>query len=74
MARWQALSFWCEDAMNGKTRSWTAREDDQLRSMLAEGKTAAEIAVVLQRTRQSIYARVQRLYRERPLRDLYSLR
>ena len=74
MGRRQALIFWCEGAMNVKTRPWTAREDDQLRSMLAEGKTAAEIAVVLQRTRQSIYARVQRLYRERPLRDLYSPR
>jgi hypothetical protein len=33
--------------------------------MLAAGKTAGEIAVEIKRTRQAVYARMQRLYRKR---------
>jgi len=36
--------------------------------MLEAGKTAPEIAGKVDRTRQAVYARVQRLYRQRPLR------
>jgi DNA-binding CsgD family transcriptional regulator len=34
--------------------------------MLADGKTADEIAVELDRTRAAVYARLQRIYRMRP--------
>ena len=60
--------------MNGKTRPWTADEEDHLRDLLANNKPAAEIAVALQRTHHSIYARVQRLYRQRPSGDRASPR
>jgi C4-dicarboxylate-specific signal transduction histidine kinase len=46
-------------------RRWTSGEDDELRNMLDVGKTADEIAVVLERTHLAIYARLQRLYRKR---------
>jgi hypothetical protein len=46
-------------------RRWTSGEDDELRNMLDVGKTADEIAVVLDRTHLAIYARLQRLYRKR---------
>jgi DNA-binding NarL/FixJ family response regulator len=51
-------------------RPWTSGEENKLRDMLHGGKTADEIAVELQRTRQAIYARLQRLYRKRPIRDV----
>jgi hypothetical protein len=37
--------------------------------MLDAGKTADEIAAELNRTRAAIYARLQRIYRMRPIRD-----
>jgi len=37
--------------------------------MLDAGKTAAEIAVELKRSRISIYSRIQKIYRMRPSRD-----
>jgi IS30 family transposase len=46
-------------------RRWTAAEEKQLQEMLDAGMTAAEAATKLERTRQSIYARLQRLYRKR---------
>jgi IS30 family transposase len=46
-------------------RPWTADEQKKLDDMLDAGKTVIEIATVLQRTRQAIYARLQRLYRKR---------
>jgi len=38
--------------------------------MLQAGKTAAEIAAELNRTCSSIYSRLQRFYRRRPIRDI----
>jgi hypothetical protein len=49
-------------------RPWTSGEENLLRDMLEAGKTAPEIAGKVDRTRQAVYARVQRLYRQRPLR------
>ena len=46
-------------------RRWTTDEETKLELLLKAGKEAAEIAAVLQRTRQAIYARLQRLYRKR---------
>jgi DNA-binding NarL/FixJ family response regulator len=47
------------------TRRWTPDEERKLDKLLDAGKEAAEIAVALNRTRQAIYARLQRLYRKR---------
>jgi hypothetical protein len=49
---------------------WSTGEENKLRDMLDAGKSAAEIAVELKRTRQAAYARLQRLYRMRPHRGL----
>jgi DNA-binding NarL/FixJ family response regulator len=46
-------------------RPWTLDEEKKLDDLLEAGKDAAEIAVELKRTRQAIYARLQRLYRKR---------
>jgi IS30 family transposase len=46
-------------------RRWTRAEEKQLQDMLDAGMTAGEAATKLERTRQSIYARLQRLYRKR---------
>jgi hypothetical protein len=46
-------------------RPWTLDEEKKLDDLLEAGKDAAEIAVELQRTRQAIYGRLQRLYRKR---------
>ena len=46
-------------------RRWTSEEDKELKVMLDAGKFAPEIALKLNRTPQAIYARLQRLYRER---------
>jgi DNA-binding NarL/FixJ family response regulator len=51
-------------------RPWTSAEENLLREMLEAGKTAAEIAGKLDRTHHAVYARVQRLYRKRPIRDI----
>jgi DNA-binding NarL/FixJ family response regulator len=47
------------------SRPWTVDEEKKLDELLEAGKDASEIAVALQRTRQAIYARLQRLYRKR---------
>jgi DNA-binding NarL/FixJ family response regulator len=47
-------------------RPWTVNEQKELDDLLKAGKTAAEIATVLQRTPSSIYSRLQSLYRKRP--------
>jgi DNA-binding CsgD family transcriptional regulator len=47
-------------------RQWTSGEENKLRDLLAGGKTADEIAVALGRTRNAVYARLQRIYRMRP--------
>jgi hypothetical protein len=44
---------------------WTVDEEKKLDELLDAGKTVVEIALVLQRTRLSIYARLQRRYRKR---------
>jgi IS30 family transposase len=46
-------------------RRWTRAEEKHLQDMLDAGMTAGEAATKLERTRQSIYARLQRLYRKR---------
>jgi hypothetical protein len=46
-------------------RRWTRAEEKQLQDMLDAGMTAGEAATKLERTRQSVYARLQRLYRKR---------
>jgi IS30 family transposase len=46
-------------------RPWTADEKKKLDELLEAGKTVVEIALVLQRTRQAIYARLQRRCRKR---------
>jgi IS30 family transposase len=46
-------------------RPWTANERKKLDELLKAGKTVIEIAPVLQRTRQAIYARLQRRDRKR---------
>jgi len=42
-------------------RPWTAKEDDQLRAMLAAGKSVAAISVRQKRTTTAIKARAQSL-------------
>jgi hypothetical protein len=44
---------------------WTVDEQKKLDDLLDAGKTVVEIAPVLQRTRQAVYARLQRRYRKR---------
>jgi DNA-binding NarL/FixJ family response regulator len=47
------------------TRRWTSDEECKLDELLNAGKEATEIAVALNRSRQAVYARLQRLYRKR---------
>jgi IS30 family transposase len=44
---------------------WTVDEQKKLDDLLDAGKTVVEIAPVLQRTRQAVYARLQRRHRKR---------
>jgi IS30 family transposase len=50
--------------MKPASRRWTSDEKTELDRLLDAGKEAAEIAEVLNRTRQAVYARLQRLYRK----------
>jgi IS30 family transposase len=50
--------------MKPASRRWTPNEKTELDRLLDAGKETAEIAVALNRTRQAIYARLQRLYRK----------
>jgi hypothetical protein len=52
------------------TRPWTQDEEDRLRILLDAGKTAAEVAIELDRTRHAIYGRIQRFYRKRAAEKL----
>jgi IS30 family transposase len=45
-------------------RPWTPEDQEKLDALLDAGRDAAEIAVRLNRTRQAVYARLQRMYRE----------
>ena len=47
-------------------RRWTVAEEKQFKDMLDANKTALEISRKLKLTFQSIYARLQRVYRWRP--------
>jgi IS30 family transposase len=51
--------------MKPASRRWTSDEKAELDRLLDAGKEVAEIAVSINRTRQAIYARLQRLYRKR---------
>jgi hypothetical protein len=53
------------NASRPATRRWTPDEGRKLDELLNGNKEAAEIAIVLNRTRQAVYARLQRLYRKR---------
>jgi TRAP-type C4-dicarboxylate transport system substrate-binding protein len=46
-------------------RRWTADEQKKLDELLEAGKTVVEIVPLLQRTRQAVYAQLQRRYRKR---------
>jgi DNA-binding CsgD family transcriptional regulator len=51
-------------------RPWTSGEEKQLNDLLEAGKTVTEIATELERSRNAVYARVQRLHRNRPMRHV----
>jgi IS30 family transposase len=46
------------------TRRWTSDEDSKLDELLDAGKGATEIAQAVNRTRQAVYSRLQRIYRK----------
>jgi hypothetical protein len=46
------------------TRAWTPEEENKLLALLDLGKTAAEIAIELNRTTHAVYGRLQRFYRK----------
>ena len=50
--------------MKSAWRRWTSDEKAELDRLLDAGKEVPEIAVAINRTRQAIYARLQRLYRK----------
>jgi hypothetical protein len=50
--------------MKPGSRRWTIDENTELDRLLDADKEAAEIAVALNRTRQAVYARLQRIYRK----------
>jgi IS30 family transposase len=50
--------------MKSASRRWTSDEKAHFDRLLDAGREAAEMAVALNRTRQAIYARLQRLYRK----------
>jgi DNA-binding NarL/FixJ family response regulator len=51
-------------------RSWTSGEENRLREMMEAGSLVIDIAAELERTPSSVYSRLQRLYRKRPIRDI----
>jgi IS30 family transposase len=53
------------NASRSTPRRRTADEQKKLDNLLEAGKTVVEIAPVLQRTRQAVYARLRRRYRKR---------
>lgn len=52
------------------SRPWTPAEESRLYELLEADRTAAEIAIELNRTPVAIYARLQRLYRKRATGDV----
>ena len=45
-------------------RRWTSGEEQKLENLLDAGKIVAEVAVILNRSPQAVYARLQRRYRK----------
>ena len=52
------------EKMKPGSRRWTIDDNTELDRLLNADKEAAEIAVALNRTRQAVYARLQRIYRK----------
>jgi hypothetical protein len=51
-------------------RPWTSGDENRLREMMEFGSLVIDIAAELERTPCSVYSRLQRLYRKRPIRDI----
>jgi DNA-binding NarL/FixJ family response regulator len=51
-------------ASRSATPRWSPSEDRKLGELLNAGNEAAEISIALNRSRQAIYSRLQRLYRK----------
>jgi len=61
LADWTAEGEGKMSSSRPASRRWSADEEKKLEVLLEAGKEAGEIAVALQRSRQAIYARLQRL-------------
>jgi IS30 family transposase len=62
---WQSWGCRRRNEISGSARRpWTPEDQEKLDALLDAGREAAEIAVTLNRTRQAVYARLQRLYRK----------
>jgi DNA-binding NarL/FixJ family response regulator len=48
-------------------KAWTSGDENRLRDLLDAGKTAGKIADELDRTISSVYSRIHRVYRLRPM-------
>ena len=48
-------------------KAWTSGDENKLRDLLDAGKTAGQIADELDRTISSVYSRIHRVYRLRPM-------
>jgi hypothetical protein len=53
------------DTSRRTTRRWTPDDERKLDELLDARKEASEIALALNRTRQAVYAQLQRRYRKR---------
>lgn len=49
----------------GLTRHWLPEEEARLLSLFSDGATAEEVGAQLGRTRQAVYARLQRFQKQR---------
>ena len=52
------------DASRPTRRRWTRDDASKFDELLDAGKEAAEIAQAINRTRQAVYSRLQRIYRK----------
>jgi hypothetical protein len=57
-------------APRSPAKRWTSGEENRLREMMEAGSLIIDLAAELQRTPFSVYSRLQRLYRKRPIRDI----
>jgi hypothetical protein len=57
-------------ASRSPSRRWTSGEENRLREMMEAGSLIIDLAAELKRTPFSVYSRLQRLYRKRPIRDI----